>query len=39
MFEAITAWYPNLFGSGKLIASQQAVARIHNVIRTCFNRP
>ncbi len=25
MFEAITAWYPNLFGSGKLIASQQAV--------------
>jgi thiol reductant ABC exporter CydC subunit len=25
MFEAITAWYPNLFGSGKLISSQQAV--------------
>jgi thiol reductant ABC exporter CydC subunit len=25
MFESITAWYPNLFGSGKLIASQQAV--------------
>jgi ATP-binding cassette subfamily C protein CydC len=25
MFEAITAWYPNLFGSGKLIASQQAI--------------
>ncbi len=25
MFEAITMWYPNLFGSGKLIASQEAV--------------
>lgn len=25
MFEAITSWYPNLFGSGKLLASQQAV--------------
>jgi thiol reductant ABC exporter CydC subunit len=25
MFEAITAWYPNLFGSGKLLASQRAV--------------
>jgi thiol reductant ABC exporter CydC subunit len=25
MFEAITAWYPNLFGAGKLIASQYAV--------------
>lgn len=25
MFEAITAWYPNLFGSGKLIASQHAI--------------
>lgn len=25
MFEAITAWYSNLFGSGKLISSQQAV--------------
>lgn len=28
MFEAITAWYPNLFGSGKLIASQEAVAQL-----------
>jgi len=25
MFEAITMWYPNLFGAGKLIASQRAV--------------
>jgi thiol reductant ABC exporter CydC subunit len=25
MFEAITSWYPNLFGSGKLLASQRAV--------------
>lgn len=25
MFEAITAWYPNLFLSGKLLASQRAV--------------
>ena len=25
MFEAITAWYPNLFSSGKLLASQMAV--------------
>lgn len=25
MFEAITMWYPNLFGSGKLLASQRAV--------------
>jgi ABC-type transport system involved in cytochrome bd biosynthesis fused ATPase/permease subunit len=25
MFEAVTMWYPNLFGSGKLIASQEAV--------------
>jgi thiol reductant ABC exporter CydC subunit len=25
MFEAITAWYPNLFVSGKLLASQMAV--------------
>lgn len=25
MYEAITVWYPNLFGSGKLIASQLAV--------------
>jgi len=25
IFEAITAWYPNLFGSGKLLMSQQSV--------------
>ncbi len=25
MFEAITTWYPNLFASGKLLASQMAV--------------
>lgn len=25
MFEAVTAWYPNLFVSGKLLASQMAV--------------
>jgi thiol reductant ABC exporter CydC subunit len=25
MFEAITSWYPNLFSSGKLLASQMAV--------------
>ena len=25
MFEAITVWYPNLFASGKLLASQMAV--------------
>ena len=30
MFEAITAWYPNLFGSGKLLASQQAVDQLLN---------
>jgi ATP-binding cassette subfamily C protein CydC len=28
MFEAITAWYPNLFGSGKLLASQRAVDQL-----------
>jgi thiol reductant ABC exporter CydC subunit len=28
MFEAITMWYPNLFGSGKLLASQRAVDKL-----------
>ena len=28
MFEAITMWYPNLFGSGKLLASQKAIDQI-----------
>lgn len=32
MFEAITAWYPNLFASGKLLASQMAVDSILDVV-------
>ena len=28
MFEAITMWYPNLFTSGKLLASQRAVDKL-----------
>ena len=28
MFEAISMWYPNLFGAGKLIASQEAVDKL-----------
>jgi thiol reductant ABC exporter CydC subunit len=31
MFEAITAWYPNLFNSGKLLASQIAVDSMLNL--------
>jgi thiol reductant ABC exporter CydC subunit len=31
MFEAITMWYPNLFGAGKLIASQEAVDKMLEV--------
>jgi ABC-type transport system involved in cytochrome bd biosynthesis fused ATPase/permease subunit len=43
MFEAITAWYPNLFGSGKLIASQEAVDELLEVneeaiAKTDFNQ-
>jgi ABC-type transport system involved in cytochrome bd biosynthesis fused ATPase/permease subunit len=30
MFEAITMWYPNLFTSGKLLASQRAVEDLLN---------
>ena len=31
MFEAITMWYPNLFASGKLLASQRAVNELLNM--------
>ena len=31
MFEAITMWYPNLFVSGKLLASQRAVNELLNM--------
>ena len=39
MFEAITAWYPNLFSSGKLLASQIAVDSLlkHDKLSTTEN--
>jgi thiol reductant ABC exporter CydC subunit len=36
MFEAITSWYPNLFISGKLIASQEAVDELLDVNEEAF---
>jgi thiol reductant ABC exporter CydC subunit len=38
MFEAITMWYPNLFGSGKLIASQESVDNLLAVNEEAFGK-
>lgn len=45
MFEAVTLWYPNLFGAGKLLLARDEISEIANVenikedLKTSFSAP